>query len=84
MPMLYHLQHNTQGSAGFVSNTKFDVEDFCIDIVYYFDNSTKQKNALHSYAEFCDQEYRDILKHTNVRWLSLARALERILLQYSS
>ena len=82
--MLYHLQHNTQGSAGFVSNTKFDVEDFCIDIVYYFDNSTKRKNALHGYAEFCDQEYHDILKHINLRWLSLERALERILLQYSS
>ena len=41
-------------------------------------------NALQGYAEFCDQEYRDILKHINVRWLSLGRAVERILLQYSS
>ena len=41
-------------------------------------------NALQGYAEFCDQEYRDILKHINVRWLSLERVVERILLQYSS
>ena len=80
-----HIIHNTahKGSAGFTCNTKFDV-DFCIDIFYYFDKSTKRKNALQGYAEFCDQEYRDILKHINVRWLSLERAVERILLQYSS
>ena len=73
-----------KGSSGFTCNTKFDVEDFCIDIFYYFDRSTKRNNALQGYAEFCDQGYRDILKHINVRWLSLERAVERILLQYSS
>ena len=70
MPISYHSQHV--------------VEDFCIDSFYYFDKSTKRKNALQGYAEFCDQEYRDILKHINVRWLSLERAVERILLQYFS
>ena len=86
MGCLCHIIYNTahKGSAGFMCNTKFDVEDFCIDIFYYFDKSTKRKNALQGYAEFCDQEYRDILKHINVRWLSLERAVERILLQYSS
>ena len=81
-----HIIHNTvyKGSAGFSCNTKFDVEDFCIYIFYYFDKSTKRKNTLQGYAKFCDQEYRDILKHINVRWLSLERAVERILLQYSS
>ena len=81
-----YIIHNTahKGSAGFTCNTKFDVEDFCIDIFYYFDRSTKRNNALQGYAEFCDQGYRDILKHINVRWLSLERAVERILLQYSS
>ena len=60
-----YIIHNTahKRSAGFTCNTKFDVEDFCIDIFYYFDESTKQKNALQGYAEFCDQDYRDILKH---------------------
>ena len=70
MPISYHSQHV--------------VEDFCIDIFYYFDKSTKRKNALQGYAEFCDQEYRDILKHINACWLSLERAVKRILLQYSS
>ena len=81
-----HIIHKTahKGSTGFTCNTKLDVEDFCLDIFYYFVKITKRKNALQGYAEFCDQEYRDILKHINVRWLSLERAVERILLQYSS
>ena len=78
----YHTAHKR--SAGFTKVTKFDIEDFCIDIYCYFDKSRKRKNALQSYAEFCDQENRDILKHVNVRWLSLERVIERILLQYTS
>ena len=81
-----HTIHNTahKGSAGFTSNATFDVEDFCIDIFYYFDKSRKRKSALQGCADFCDQEYRHILKHINVLWLSLERAVERILLQYYS
>ena len=79
-----HIIHNTahKGSEAFASVTGFDVEDFCIDVFYYFDKSTKRKGALKSYNEFCDQQYRKILKHVNVRWLSLGRAVERIFKQY--
>ena len=81
-----HIIHKTahKESDGFTCNTKFDEENFCIDIFYYFDRSAKRKNALRSYAKFCDQEYRDILKHINVRLLSLKTVVERILLQYFS
>ena len=70
-----------KGSVGFTRDTKFDIEDFCIDIYFYFNKNTKRKTALQSYAEFSDQEYHDILNHLNGRWLSLERAVERILLQ---
>ena len=73
-----------KGSVGFTRDTKFDIEDFCIDIYFYFNKNTKRKTALQSYAEFSDQEYHDILNHLNGRWLSLERAVERILLQYAS
>ena len=58
------------------------MEDFCIDLFYYFDKSTKRKGVLREYYEFCDQEYRKILKHVNVRWLSLERAVDRASKQY--
>ena len=79
-----HIIHNTanKGAKAFTSVTGFDVEDFCIDLFYYFDKSTKRKGVLQEYYEFCDQEYRQILKHVNVRWLSLERAVDRTLKQY--
>ena len=86
MRTVAHVIHNTahKGSVRFTRVTKFDIEDFWIDIYFYFDKSTNRKKALQSYAEFCDQEYRDILKHVNVRWFSLERAAKRILLRYAS
>ena len=73
-----HIIHNTahQGSTAFTSVTPFETEDFCV--FYYFDKSTKRKCSLKTYYEFCDQEYRQILKHINVRWLGLEKAVERI------
>ena len=51
--------HNTaqKRSAGFTCNAKFDLEDFCMDMFYYFHKSTKQKNVLQGYGEFCDHGY---------------------------
>ena len=79
-----HIVHNTahKGAEAFTSVTGFDVGDFCVDLFYYFDKSTKRKGALRSCNEFCDQEYSKILKHVNVRWLSLERAVERALKQF--
>jgi len=79
-----HIIHKTacKGAEAFTSVTGFDAEDFCVDLFYYFDKSTKRKGALRSCNEFCDQEYRKILKHVNVRWLSLERAVERALKQF--
>ena len=78
--------HNAARKASdvFCSSCGFDVEEFCIDIYYWFDKSTKRKNSLLSYCTFCDQEYRNIIKHVTTRWLSLKCAIERILKQYPS
>ena len=44
------------------SVTGFDIGDFVVDIFYYFDKSTKRQASLKEYCEFCDQDYRKILK----------------------
>ena len=66
--------------------TGFDVDNFCIDCYYFFENSSKRKGVLSEFCEFVDVEFREILKlkHVNVRWLSLERAVSRILSQYES
>ena len=64
-----HIIHNTshKGLSAFTKVTDFDVEDFCIDLYYFFDKSSKRKCILQSYSEFCHEEYRQILKHVTVR-----------------
>ena len=42
------------------------------------------KRMLYKTMQNFVQEYQDILKHVNVCWLSLEKALERFLLEYAS
>ena len=55
-----------------------------IDLFYWFEKSTKQKACLSEYCTFCDVNYREIVKHVNTRWLSLERAVGRVLQQYDA
>ena len=81
-----HIFYNTARSAcpRFSAVTGFDVDDFCMDCYYFFEKSSKRKDVLSEFCEFADVEYREILKHISVRWLSLERAVSRILSQYES
>ena len=81
-----HMVHNTASKASdsFEVETGFDIEDMLVDLYYWFDKSTKRKNELLHFCEFCDMEYRTIVKHVSVRWLSLECAVERTLKQYSA
>ena len=81
-----HMIHNaSQKAAGaFSSHVGFDVEEFTVDLYYWFEKSTKRKNCLRSYCDFCDQEYRSMIKSISTRWLSLELAINRCLKQYPS
>ena len=63
--------------------TGFDVEDFCVDIYYWFDKSTKRKQSLEEFCAFCDTTYAEIVKYVSTRWLSLESAVSRVLQQYA-
>lgn len=81
-----HVVHNTSAAAAsaLTNETGFDIEDFLVDIYYWFDYSTKRKTTLAEFCEFCDQDYRKIIKHVSTRWLSLEKVVTRILKQYIS
>ena len=81
-----HIIHNTAkaGSDAFAGETGFDVGDFLVDLFYYFDNSTKRLSTLKEFCDFCDQEYRKILKYGATRWLSKELCITRVLKQYKS
>ena len=76
-----HIIHNAarKASEAFCESCGFDIEEFTIDLYYWFDKSTKRKIELQSYCSFCDQAYRAIIKHVSTRWLSLELAIERAL-----
>ena len=64
--------------------TGFDVEDLCVDVFYWFDKSTKRKGILKEFCEFCDSDYREVVRFVSVRWLSLESAITRILQLFPS
>ena len=66
----------------YIQVSGFNVDDVVIDLFYWFEKSTKRKPGLVEYCTFCDIHYRDIVKHVNTRWLSLERAVHRVLQQY--
>ena len=81
-----HIIHNTtqKASEAFGDTAKIDIEECCIDHYYWFDKSTKRKGQLDEYTTFCDTTYKSFIKHINVTWLSLQKAIERILQMFSA
>ena len=79
-----HIIHNTamKANKAFVEECDFDIEDFSIDNFYWLDKSRNRKNKLLEFCQFVDTEYRQILNHISVRWLSLEKVTDRLLLQY--
>ena len=74
-----HMLHNAAGKAAeeFTKVSGFDFEDHCVNFFFWFDKSTKRKNTLKEYYEFCDPEYEDVIKYGSTRWLSLERIINR-------
>ncbi len=53
------------------------IDEILVDIYYHFHNSVKSIASLKEYAEFCDVEFKVILRHCDTRWLSLRRSINR-------
>ena len=81
-----HILHNTSSKAAAALNetTGFDVEEVAVDISYWFDKSTKRKAGLEEFCIFCDTAYKEVISHVSTRWLSLEKAVNRILELYDS
>ena len=80
-----HIHYNTAyGSSTFTKVSGVDAEDFRVNLYHFFDISFKRKSVLMEYTQFCNQEFRKILEHLNVRWQSLELAVDHLLKQYAS
>lgn len=61
------------------SATGFDTEEIAIDVVYWFDKSTKRKAGLEKFCVFCDTAYKVVIAHASTHWPSLEKAVTHIL-----
>ena len=69
----YHIIHNVaqKGGEAFPCKSKFDAEEFMIDMYHCFDKYTKLKSSLLSFCKLRDQDYCTLIKQTSNRWLIL-------------
>ena len=74
----------TEANDAFTDVLGINIEDVLINLFYWFDKSSKRKEKLSEYLEFCDQDYQKVLKHVFTRWLSLERCVERALKKFPS
>ena len=56
----------------------------CVDLYYWFEKSTKRKQELLEFCSFCDTDYMEMVRHLSVRWLSLEKAVTRVLKQFEA
>ena len=79
-----HVLHNAaqKGAEQFSVECGLGIEEFVVNLFYWFDKSSKRKNLLLDYCQFCDHSYRSVIKHVSTRWLSLELAIERSLKQF--
>lgn len=61
-----------------------DVDDFFVDLFYFFNKSTKRKEEFCEFQEFTGTKELKIIKHCKTRWLSLEKAVQRVLHQWSA
>ena len=56
-----HIIHNyaSHSSKAFVKAIKCDVGDIAVDVFFWFDYSTKRKNLLAEFCQFCDRVQKD-------------------------
>ena len=78
--------HNTSSKAvtALTEITGFDVEELAVDISYWFDKMYEKKPGLEEFCIFYNTAYRQVISRVSTRWLSLEKAVKRILELYES
>lgn len=72
-----HIVHNTVKHA--LDQLTVDVENVVLKVYGHFSASAKRRESLKEFCQFCDVEFREILRHVTTRWLSLNPAISRLM-----
>ncbi|CAF1150096.1 unnamed protein product [Adineta steineri] len=76
-----HVLHNSVKHAHPLLPT--DIEKMLLSIYAHFSRSAKRISELKLYYEFYEQDFKVILKHIKIRWLSLYLSIERLIEVYA-
>ena len=79
-----HVVHNaaSYAAAHFGKIVDLDIEEFLIDLYYWYGKSTNRKNDPAEFCTFVEIDYKKIIKNVSTRWLTMLQAIERALKQY--
>jgi hypothetical protein len=75
-----HILHNYAKSA--LKCLSFDVEDVVLKVFAEFSNAALRRENLKECFDFCQAEFHDVIRHVPTRWLSLFKAVKRLLLSW--
>ena len=81
------IVHNASKKTAIAKEKVVDnihIAQLFLDILFHFDYSSKHKNLLVEFCDFCNQKYFKILKFHSVCWLGLSTWIERTLKLFSS
>ena len=70
--------------AGWGTDLPVDIDDFFVDLYYYFDKSAKRKEEFHDFQVFTGVKELKIIKHCKTRWLSLEKCIQHVIQQWSA
>lgn len=77
-----HIVHNTVKHA--LDQLTVDVENVVLKVYDPFSTSAKQRESLKEFWEFCDVEFREILRHVSTRWLSSDPAISQLMQSWTA
>ena len=77
-----HIVHNAFRKG--VSSLRFNVDQFALDINFFFKLSASRRAAYQKISEVTDIVAEHALKHSTTRWVTLRRVLVRLIEQYEN
>jgi len=75
-----HIIHNCAKNA--LKLLSFDIENVILKVFAEFSNSAKKRENLKECYDFYESEFHEVVRHSPTRWLSLFKAVDRLLLSW--
>ena len=81
-----HLCHLAAGSGAkaFAKECSFKIDEYQVDLYFFFEGSSKRKGIFVEYLGFVNLEWKNMVRDVKTRWLSLERCCDKELRKFPS